>query len=54
MNALPTDPVTTTALAAAAVYLMVAAGLGKKLLVHRVTTCTVCHNPRTRCTCRWL
>jgi hypothetical protein len=50
----PLDPVTATALAAAAAYLMTTAGLGKKLLRRRVPTCPVCHRPGHSCTCRWL
>lgn len=53
MSPLPTDPVATAALAAAAAYFMATAGVGKKLLTFRVRTCPVCHNPKTRCTCRW-
>jgi hypothetical protein len=54
MTALPTDPVAIAALVAAAGYMMISAGLGKKKLKLRVATCPVCHHPRTLCTCRWL
>lgn len=37
-----------------AALLMVAAGLSKKRLSWRTTTCPVCHHARTSCTCRWL
>jgi hypothetical protein len=54
MTSLPSNPVTVAALVTCAGYLMTKAGLGKKKLTLHVTTCPVCSNPRTRCTCRWL
>jgi hypothetical protein len=54
MLSLPADPVATAALAVAATYIMVVAGVGKKHLTFRVTTCPICHHPRALCTCRWL
>lgn len=48
------NPISATALAAAAAYLMTTAGLGKRLLKRRVPTCSVCHRPDVSCTCRWL
>ena len=48
------NPVSASALAAAAAYLMTTAGLGKRLLRRRVPTCPVCHRPNASCTCRWL
>jgi len=52
MTALPTDPATIAALAAA-VYLLVAAGIGKRFLTFRLKVCPVCRHLRSQCTCRW-
>lgn len=48
------DPLTLVALAGISGYLMAAAGIARKRLVVRGKACPTCHNPRNRCTCRWL
>jgi hypothetical protein len=53
VNLYPADPLAVAVLVAVAAYLMTYAGVGKKTLRLRSTTCPVCHRPRTLCTCRW-
>jgi hypothetical protein len=53
MNLYPADPLAVAVLVAVAAYLMTCAGVGKKTLRLRSTTCPVCHHPRRLCTCRW-
>jgi hypothetical protein len=53
MNLYPADPLAIAVLVAVAAYLMTCAGVGKKTLRFRTTTCPVCHHPRRLCTCRW-
>lgn len=54
VNLLSADPVTFEVAALAASFLMVLAGVGKKRLQWRAVECSVCHHPRSSCTCRWL
>ena len=48
------NPLAAAAIAVMSGYLMVSAGIAKKRLTVRGKACPTCHNPRTRCTCRWL
>jgi hypothetical protein len=53
VNLYPADPIAVAVLVAVAAYLMTCAGVGKKTLSLRNTSCPVCHHPRVFCTCRW-
>ena len=48
------NPLALAALAGISAYLMASAGIAKKRLTVRGKVCQTCHNPRNRCTCRWL
>lgn len=54
MIVLATTSASLSAACVAATVVMVAAGVGKKRLRWRTTTCPVCHHERGSCTCRWL
>ncbi|HKT43631.1 MAG TPA: hypothetical protein VJQ85_02450 [Gaiellaceae bacterium] len=43
-----------TAIAGLAAYVMASAVIAKKRITVRGKVCQTCHNPRDRCTCRWL
>jgi len=49
----PLDPSATAALALAAAYVLVGAGVSMKQLVWRIRRCQSCGRPMPLCTCHW-
>jgi hypothetical protein len=47
------QPAVALALALAAAYTMVGAGLAKRRLAWRTRRCPACARPRAHCTCYW-